>query len=282
MIVLKLLRKYLLEILFGIVFLAGMSLLLYPTVSNWWNERHTTKVVNNYVQAVEAMDPSRIDAELVRAQAYNDNLRSDPDRLDPTAGDTMRYMELLNVAGDGVMGYIEIPSISVKLAIYHTAEEKYLQIGVGHLEGTSLPIGGPGTNCFLSGHRGLPSSKLFSDLDKVRIGDIFRITTLGRILTYQVDQIDVVLPDETADALAIRSGQDMVTLVTCTPYGVNTHRLLVRGTRIGTIGEADGIVAAGSGDADRIEVLLEAACIAAPAWILFCAAYLIIRRIRNG
>lgn len=274
----KFLKRHGLEMLFGLVFLAGMSLMLYPSVSNWWNERHTTGVVNDYEAAVSALPQNVILQEQVLAQQYNEELRGDPGRMDPDAAFMMKYMARLNVDGSGVMGYIEIPVINVSLPIYHTAEEKYLQVGVGHLEGTSLPVGGPGTHCFLSGHRGLPSSKLFTDLDKVQIGDTFRLRVLGEVLTYQVDQIDVVLPDEAAEHLMIHTGQDLVTLVTCTPYGVNTHRLLVRGVRVPT----EGALPAGSfGDASLVNSAVQSAVLAVVLYGLGAAVWFLARRLRD-
>ena len=277
--VLGFLKKHVFEIVFGLAFAAGICLMLYPTVSNWWNERHTTKVVSGYDDAIKVMAPDEIEARLVEAYVYNDRLRSNPDRLYPDEEAMAEYMSILDVDGNGVMGYIEIPVISVKLAIYHTVEEKYLQIGAGHQQGTSLPVGGAGTNCFISGHRGLPSSKLFSDLDKVNIGDIFRITVLGQTLTYQVDKIDVVLPDKTADALVIRSGEDTVTLVTCTPYGVNTHRLLVRGSRIET---PDDYLLGGAGDAELVNTVFQSLVIATVLYALAIAVIMLRRKLLYG
>lgn len=275
----KFLAKHWFEILFGLIFVVGIGLLAYPTVSNWWNEMHTTGVVNNYDDAVSGMDENVIQRELVLAEMYNDRLSGNAGRLNPDQAFMDEYMQQLDPGGDGVMGYIEIPSISVKLAIYHTVEEKYLQIGVGHQQGTSLPVGGRGTNCFLSGHRGLPSSKLFTDLDKLQIGDTFRIVVLGQVLTYQVDKIDVVLPDDTADAIRIQPDQDLVTLVTCTPYGVNTHRLLVRGTRIET---PDGALASAHGDADRVNSLVQSLVIASILYAVMLGVVLLVRKIRWG
>lgn len=275
----KFLKKHWFEMIFGLIFLIGMGLLLYPSVSNWWNERHTTGVVNDYDTMVASMDTASIQQELMMAYQYNDRLLGNPDRLKPDEAFMTEYMQQLSVDGTGIMGYIEIPVISVRLPIYHTTQEKYLQVGVGHQEGTSLPVGGSGTNCFLSGHRGLPSSKLFTDLDKVQIGDIFRIMTLGQVLTYQVDKIDVVLPDDTADAIMIRPGQDLVTLVTCTPYGVNTHRLLVRGSRIET---ADDLDIHASGDAVLVNSVIQSMIIAAVLYVFGLVVLVIIRKIRYG
>lgn len=273
------LKKHWFEIAFGLLFAAGIGLLSYPTVANWWNSKHTTGVVNDYESVISGMDMNVIQQELVLANLYNDRLIGNPDRLAPDQAFMDEYMKMLDPGGNGVMGYIEIPVISVRLPIYHTVEEKYLQIGVGHQQGTSLPVGGVGTNCFLSGHRGLPSSKLFTDLDKVQIGDTFRITVLGQVLTYQVDDIKVVLPDDTADAIRIQPDRDLVTLVTCTPYGVNTHRLLVRGTRIET---PDGARTGAGGDAEIVNTVVQSLAIASVLCALMLGGAWIVRRIRYG
>lgn len=275
----KFFRKHWFEMVFGLIFVVGIGLLSYPTVSNWWNERHTTGVVNDYDSMISNMDANVIQQDLVMANMYNDRLVGNPDRLAPDDAFMEEYMRQLDPGGTGVMGYIEIPVISVKLPIYHTVEEKYLQVGVGHQQGTSLPVGGVGTNCFLSGHRGLPSSKLFTDLDKVQIGDIFRITTLGQVLTYQVDKIDIVLPDDTAEAIRIQPDRDLVTLVTCTPYGVNTHRLLVRGTRIETRDYGHGAL---TGDADIVNSVVQSLVITAILCAFMTGAVLVVRKIRYG
>lgn len=222
-------------ILLIVVLTAGAALLIYPSASDWWNSSHAYKDINNYVAKVEDMSGSDKDAYFKEAEDYNKKLTGGPDfSLDPD--EYAEYLSMLDIAGTGIMGYVQIPSINVNLPIYHTVEEKILQSAVGHIPGTSLPVGGTGTHAVLSGHRGLPSMKLFSDLDKVSEGDVFMVNVLDRTFTYQVDQIRIVLPG-VVDDLRIDPGEDYCTLVTCTPYGVNSHRMLVRGTRIENLKE---------------------------------------------
>lgn len=222
-------RRKLSTILFVIVFLAGLSLLLYPTVSDYWNSFHQSRAIASYVDAVDNTDEQKLEEMRQAAEAYNERLLSKQDRYDMSDSDRAEYESLLDVSGTGVMGYVEIPSINVSLPIYHGTDNTILQIGVGHIEGTSLPVGGASTHCAVSGHRGLTSSKLFTDIDQMAEGDTFKLYVLGETLTYDVDQIRIVLPDELND-LKIEEGQDYCTLITCTPYGVNSHRLLIRGT----------------------------------------------------
>lgn len=208
----------------------GAVLIAYPSASDWWNRAHAYKAITDYASQVESMDNSDIDAMFEAASAYNKKLANGTDfALD--GAEMEDYLSLLNITGTGIMGYVQIPSINVELPIYHTVEEAVLQTAVGHIPGTSLPVGGERTHAAISGHRGLPSAKLFTDLNKLSDGDVFMITILNRTFTYQVDQIRIVLPQETEE-LAIQPGRDYLTLVTCTPYGVNSHRMLVRGTRI--------------------------------------------------
>lgn len=218
-----------------LVLLIAFSVLLYPTVSNYLYERNSSRVVIDYDSTVQDMEEKERQAILEQAAAYNASLsKAEPMQVDPfgisVAGDE-EYQSMLDPNGNRIMGYIKIPKINVELPIYHGTEEKVLQVGVGHWTTSSLPIGGETTHAVLTGHRGLPSRMLFTDLDQMEKGDIFYIRVLDQVLAYQVDQILTVLPEET-DALRIVEGKDYVTLVTCTPYGVNTHRLLVRGTRI--------------------------------------------------
>lgn len=223
-------KKHLVTILLALVFFAGLSILLYPTISEYVNSLHQSRAIASYTMAVADYTEENFREEFAAADDYNSVLRKTPMAFyDATliAG----YEDALNVNQTGIMGYINIAKINVKLPIYHTTDGGVLQIGVGHLQGSSLPVGGAGTHCVLSGHRGLPSAKLFSDLDKLKIGDTFVITVLNRCLTYQVDQIKVVLPTEVGD-LQIVDGEDYCTLETCTPYGINSHRLLIRGTRV--------------------------------------------------
>ncbi len=222
----------------GIMMVAGLSLLVYPLVANTWNNHVQAELVNNYSETVtSAIEEGKldVDAELGKAVQYNAELLPSilPDSFAEAQanGTDANYMSILNANNDGVMGYIQIPSINVKLPIFHTTDEDVLQKGVGHLEGSSLPVGGPDTHSVLSAHRGLPSATLFTDLDKMEIGEDFFIVIMGDYFAYEVDQINVVEPDDT-DLLAVEDGQDLCTLVTCTPYGVNTQRLMVRGHRV--------------------------------------------------
>lgn len=213
----------------------GFSVLLYPSVSNYLNQIHGTSVVSDYQQQVSHTTEEEENRMFAEAKAYNQRLLGSISLEDPfEAGikqDNTEYESLLNVDGNGVMGYVEIPKIKVLLPLYHGTSESVLQVGIGHLEQTSLPVGGESTHAVISGHRGLPSARLFTDLDQMENGDVFYIKVMNRTLAYQVDQILTVLPTET-QALAITEGADQVTMVTCTPYAINTHRLLVRGSRI--------------------------------------------------
>ena len=210
---------------------AGLSLLLYPTVSNYWNSLHQSRAIAAYVEQVAQTDNETFDQLRGQARAYNRTLVGKAYRYDMTRQEREEYESLLNVSENGIIGYIEIPDIHCELPIYHGTDADALQVGVGHIEGSSLPVGGESTHCAISGHRGLPSAKLFSDLDKLTVGDRFILRVLDETLTYEVDQIHTVLPGE-MDELEIVEGEDYCTLVTCTPYGINTHRLLVRGHRV--------------------------------------------------
>ncbi len=221
-----------------ILMLAGLSLLVYPLVANTWNNHVQSQLVNNYSDTVTAAieDGSlNVVDELDKAEQYNEDLLPSilPDSFAEAEanGTDETYMSILNANGDGIMGYIQIPCINVKLPIFHTTDDDVLQIGVGHLEGSSLPIGGPSTHSVLSAHRGLPSATLFTDLDKVELGDDFFIIIMGEYYAYEVDAINVVEPDDTS-LLAVQDGEDLCTLITCTPYGVNTQRLMVTGHRV--------------------------------------------------
>ena len=248
-----------------LVLLAGLSLLLYPSVSDYWNSFHQTQAIASYAENVATMDQARYDALWEDAKAYNASLLGRSNAYLLSEAQRAQYEELLDVSGLGVMGYIEIPSIGCSLPIYHGTEESVLQIAVGHLDWTSLPVGGASTHCVLSGHRGLPSAKLFTNLDKLVEGDVFMLRVLDEVLTYEVDQILIVEPQDVA-ALQIVEGKDYCTLVTCTPYGVNTHRLLVRGQRIENIEEAKAVRI--TADAIQIEPLLVAPIVAIPMLLL--------------
>ena len=248
-------------IVLSLVFLIGLSLLLYPPASDWWNSFHQSHAIASYAEAVAEMDDVSYEQAWAQAQAYNETLRSNNRRYQPTEEETEQYENLLNISGNGIMGYIEIPAIGVSLPIYHGTEDTVLQIAIGHIEGSSLPVGGPGTHCVVSGHRGLPSAKLFTDLDKLTEGDTFMLRVLDEVLTYEVDQIHIVEPHEVS-LLEIEEGRDLCTLVTCTPYGVNSHRLLVRGHRIENQESASSIRV--TADAMQIEPVLVAPAVAAP------------------
>ena len=225
------------NLVIGIIFLAGLSLLLYPFVANQWNNYRQKQLISGYEQVVsdkEAAEGIDYDAERKKAEDYNEALLPcvlpDPFALAESSGVDPVYMNTLNIAGDEMMGSVEIPKINIKIPIYHTTEEDVLNKGAGHLEGSSLPVGGANTHAVISAHRGLPSASLFTDLDQMKVGDHFLLHVLDETLCYEVDKISVVKPEDTT-ALAVEDGQDLVTLLTCTPYGVNTERLLVRGHR---------------------------------------------------
>lgn len=221
----------LMTLLIVVVFVAGLSFLLYPTVSNLWNQAHQSRAIATYTEQVEKLDDSSNKEMLKAARKYNKELLKKADHWKLSKKDKKKYESLLDVSGTGIMGYIEIPKIACSLPVYHGTDEGALQIAIGHLEGSSLPVGGKSSHCVLSGHRGLPSARLFTDLDQMEEGDTFILNILGHKLAYEVDQIKVVLPEEMSD-LEIQEGKDLCTLVTCTPYGINTHRLLVRGHRV--------------------------------------------------
>ena len=226
------------KLIIGIIFLAGLSLLLYPFVANQWNNYRQKQLISSYEQTVSQKEASNridYDAELKKAEAYNEallpSILPDSFAIADASEEDQTYMNTLNIAGDEMMGIVEIPKIDIKLPIYHTTEEDVLKQAAGHLEGSSLPIGGKSTHSVISAHRGLPSASLFTDLDQLKKGDHFLIHVLNKTLCYEVDKISVVKPEETS-ALAVEEGEDLVTLLTCTPYGVNTERLLVRGHRV--------------------------------------------------
>ncbi|MBQ3557492.1 MAG: class C sortase [Oscillospiraceae bacterium] len=219
------------DVLLILIFLAGLSLLLYPVVSNFWNARVQSNAIADYAQAVDNSDRTQAEQMLAAARSYNDSLLSRDGTVDMDETWQAEYSELLNVAGTGIMGYVDVPCINCKLPIYHGTDESVLQVAVGHLEWTSLPVGGSSTHAVISGHRGLPSAELLTHIDRLETGDRFYIHVLGEALEYRVDDIAVVLPNDTS-RLRVVAGEDYVTLVTCTPYGINSHRLLVRGTRV--------------------------------------------------
>ena len=223
--------KRITTVLLSLIFLTGLGFVLYPTVSDLWNKAHQSRAIAAYTSQVEKLDDTKSREMKEAAKEYNEGLLSKSDRWKLSEEEKKEYESLLDVSGTGIMGYIEIPKLNCSLPIYHGTDEGALQIAIGHLEGSSLPVGGESTHCVLSGHRGLPSARLFTDLDQLQKGDLFILNVLDEKLAYEVDQIEVVLPDE-MDELAIEEGEDLCTLVTCTPYGINSHRLLVRGRRV--------------------------------------------------
>ena len=270
--------NHLITILLVLIFLLGLSLLLYPAVSDYWNSKHQTRAIAVYSEEVSGLDEDQYQALWEAAAAYNASLLERNNAYLLTEEQKAAYEQLLNVSGLGIMGYIEIPSIDCSLPIYHGTEESVLQIAVGHLEWSSLPVGGESTHCVLSGHRGLPSAKLFTNLDKLQEGDVFLLRVLDEVLTYEVDQILIVEPQETG-ALRIVEGEDLCTLVTCTPYGINTHRLLVRGHRIENAPEARLVRV--TADAVQIEPLLVAPIVALPMLLLLLILLLLPKRPKN-
>ena len=258
-----------------LVFLVGLSLLLYPSVSDYWNSFHQSRAIATYAEQVANID-NDIYAQLWEdARAYNQTLVGKENRFQITEEERETYESLLNVGGNGIIGYIEIAKIGCSLPIYHGTDEGVLQIAVGHIEGTSLPTGGESTHCVVSGHRGLPSAKLFTDLDKLIPGDTFVLRVLDETMTYEVDQILIVEPQELA-ALEIEEGRDYCTLVTCTPYGINTHRLLVRGHRVANAEEAVQVRV--TADAVQIEPVLVAPLEAERMPLILLAALLVSTR----
>ena len=225
------LKKNFVSLLVLLMALVGVGLLVYPTFSDWWNSFHQSRAVAGYAQAVAELDPDRYKEVFEAAEKYNEKLCKSGVLWNMSDAEKKEYNALLDVNGSGIMGYIDIPKINITLPIYHGTDEAVLQIAIGHLAGTSLPVGGTGTHCSVSGHRGLPSARLFTDLDKLAPGDNWTVTVLDRTITYEVDQIRIVLPSEVSE-LKIEPDKDYFTLVTCTPYGINSHRLLVRGHRV--------------------------------------------------
>jgi len=220
-------KKHLPTIIVAVIFLCGLSLFLYPTVSNLYNQHLNNKLIEEYKEAFSSTTPEEFNEAMKNAVAFNEN-RGNEEKLKELG---LTYENVLNAADNGVMGYIEIPKISVSLIIYHTIEENVLQKGIGHVPETHLPVGGKNTHCVLAGHTGLPSAKLLTNIDHLKVGDRFYVHVLNEVLEYKIDDVSVVEPDEVS-SLNVISGKDCVTLVTCTPYGVNSHRLLVRGVRV--------------------------------------------------
>ena len=262
-----------------LLLLAGVSLLLYPSLSDYWNSMHQTRAIASYAETVSQLDTAQYDEMWKAAQDYNRSLAQRETAFALTDEQKAAYESLLDVSGLGVMGYIEIPRLELKLSIGHGTEESVLQVAVGHLEWSNLPVGGEGTHCVLSGHRGLPSAKLFTNLDKLAVGDTFLLRVLDEVLTYEVDQILIVEPEQ-VDALGIVPGEDYCTLVTCTPYGINTHRLLVRGHRVENTPEAARMHV--TADATQFDPLLVAPVLAIPVLLLLLMILLVPKRRRKS
>ena len=270
-------RKNLSTIILILIFLVGLSVMLYPSVSDAVNRKHQSRAVAGYTEEVEQLSDADYQTYFDAADAYNRQLNTTPNAFykpDLVSG----YTQTLDISGTGIMGYITIPKISVELPIYHGTDEGVLQVAAGHLEGSSLPVGGAGTHAVISAHRGLPSAKLFTNLDELEVGDRFTITVLNRVLTYEVDQISIVLPTE-IDQLLPTEGMDYVTLMTCTPYGINTHRLLVRGKRVETTESQKHIRVAA--DAFRIEPIIVAPILAIPMLLAALAGVLVAPHLRK-
>ncbi len=270
-------KKNLSTILLVLVFLIGLSLLLYPTVSDYWNSFRQSRAIVSYEESVSKLDNNTYEKILKDAREYNKALSKTGTRLALSDKEIEEYEQLLNVTDKGIMGYVEIPVINCKLPIYHGVSESVLQEAIGHLPGSSLPIGGTGTHSVLSGHRGLPRARLFTDLDKVKKGDLFMIRVLDETMTYKVDQISVVEPDE-LEGLTIEADKDYCTLVTCTPYGINSHRLLVRGYRVEN---QDGSTARITADAIQLESIFVIPLIVTVMLIVLLVLLLIKSRKRN-
>ena len=260
-----------------LIFLVGLSVMLYPTVSDYINQKNQSRAVASYSEEVENLSDVDYQAYFDAADDYNRRLAETPDafyRPEQVSG----YTDTLDVSGTGIMGYITIPKIGVELPVYHGTSDGVLQVAAGHLEGSSLPVGGAGTHAVISAHRGLPSAKLFTNLDELEVGDTFTITVLDRVLTYEVDQISIVLPTET-DLLQPVEGKDYVTLMTCTPYGINTHRLLVRGKRIENAENQKHIRV--TADALRIEPIIVAPALAVPMLLVMLVVMLAVPHLRK-
>lgn len=267
-------KKHWSTILLVFIFIIGLSLLLYPSFSDWWNSFHQSRAIATYSEQVAEIDDEQYEELWNAAWDYNQSLLERPNSFVLTDEQKETYELLLNVGNNGIMGYIEIPSIDVMLPIYHGTDEAVLQIAVGHLEWTSLPVGGESSHCVVSGHRGLPSAKLFTDLDKIVEGDTFILRVLDEVLTYEVNQIRIVEPENTDDLLIVE-GEDLCTLVTCTPYGINSHRMLVRGHRIDNVEAARTVRV--TADAIQIEPIIVAPLVAAPMLLILLIALLIPR-----
>lgn len=266
-------KKNLFTVIMVTGLVVGIGLLLYPSIANYWNSFHQTRAIMEYNEAVTNMSTEEYDRILSEARKYNKKLAKTGIRWRMTDEERKEYNSTLKIPGSDVMSYVSLPKFHIKVPIYHGTEESVLQIAIGHIEGSSLPVGGKSTHCIISGHRGLPSARLFTDLDKVKEGDTWTITTLNETLTYECDQIRIVEPDDLSN-LQIVKGEDYCTLVTCTPYGINTHRLLIRGHRIPNADGAADLTA----DAIQIEPIYVAPIMAVPALIILLIVMLLSAR----
>ncbi|MGN1457742.1 MAG: class C sortase [Acutalibacteraceae bacterium] len=265
-------KDRLITVLLILGLLAGLSIMLYPTISEYYNSFHQSKAIADYSDSVAQMTIDQYEKILDSAKKYNENIKRWSAPYIMTEKEMENYNKQLNISHDGIMGYVEIPSIDCSLPLYHGTEEAVLQIGLGHLEWSSLPVGGKSTHCVISGHRGLPSATLFTNLDKVKMGDIFMIRVLDEVFTYEVDQILTVDPNET-NSLRITEGEDYCTLVTCTPYGINTERIFVRGHRIPNQKSADTVIV--TPDGVRFEPFIVSVCVAAPLLFVLLIIFLL-------
>ena len=270
------LKKNGLTLILIFIFLIGAGLIAYPTFADWWNSFHQSRAVASYAEEVANMNTEEYERIIRKAEAYNKKLAKSGILWTLDEEQEKEYEEQLNIGSSGIMGYIDIPKIDVMLPIYHGIEESVLQVAIGHIPGSSLPVGGKSSHCIISGHRGLPSARLFTDIDKLVEGDTFTITVLNQTLTYEVDQIRTVEPTDLSD-LQIEEGKDYLTLVTCTPYGINTHRLLVRGHRTENANGDAAVIA----DALQIEPVYIAPFLAVPILVLLVIGVFIMTGIKS-
>lgn len=271
-------RKHASTILLILIFCIGLTLMLYPTFADYWNSFHQSRAIAAYSQQVASMDDHIYDEIWDAAMEYNQSLIQRKNNYLLSQKQKDEYHRLLNIGDNGVMGVVDIPSIQCTLPIYHGTDDSVLQVAVGHLEWTSLPVGGESSHCVLSGHRGLPSARLFTDLDRLAMGDVFYVDVLGETLTYEVEQIRIVEPEE-VQGLEIIEGEDLCTLITCTPYGINSHRLLVRGHRIDPV--AQDHVLRITADGVQIEPVVVAPFLAAPILLILLVVLLVTTRKRT-
>lgn len=264
------LKKNFSTVILLLIALIGAGLIAYPSFANWWNSFHQARAVASYMETVTNLSTEEYEKMIRNAEAYNARIAKTGIQWNQTEEQLKEYNKQLHINDSGIMGYVDIPKVNIKLPIYHGTDEAILQVAVGHLAGTSLPVGGKSTHCVISGHRGLPSARLFTDIDKLIEGDTFTMTVLNRTVTYEVDQIRIVEPTDLSD-LQIVKNKDFCTLVTCTPYGINTHRLLVRGHRVDNAQGDANVIA----DAMQIETIFIAPFIAGPILVILIIFMLI-------